>query len=344
MTTVEFSAIGFPGTYSKDACPLVLPEGTTNAGLEIDDRLTKIRKPGIAGRMWDYRQAFNRNLGLVSESGQEKLRNSRVAIVGMGGVGGVHLITLARLGVGKFTIADPDRFELANTNRQYGARTSSFGRSKAEVMAEEALAINPGLDIRVMPEAIDTGNVDRFLDGADLFVDGIDFFAVEARRMLFGKARERGIWGVTAGPIGYGTAWLSFDPRGMSFDTYFDMRDGMDRHDQLIAFAVGLAPSGIHVKYMDLKRVNLDARTGPSLSLACQLCSGVAGAEVVKILTGRGVVKAAPYYGQFDMFTSQLRTGRLRWGNRNPIQRIKRKVLKRLLTPVGSGDPTHENK
>jgi hypothetical protein len=149
--------------------------------------------------------------------------------------------------------------------------------------------------------------------------------------MLFREARQRGIWGVTAGPIGFSTAWLAFDPRGMSFDDYFDLRDGMSRHDQLISFAVGLAPSGIHTRAMDLGRVNLDARKGPSLALACQLCSGVASAEVVKILTGRGTVRAAPHYAQFDMFTGQFRRGRLWWGNKNPWQRIKRRVLKRLL-------------
>src|SRR5215510_5748214 len=92
---------------------------------------------------WSYEEAFKRNRGLITEAEQQKLRNSRVAIAGMGGVGGVHLITLARLGIGKFTIADPDVFEVANFNRQYGATISNLGRNKAEAMAEAALEINP---------------------------------------------------------------------------------------------------------------------------------------------------------------------------------------------------------
>ena len=52
---------------------------------------------------FDYGQAFSRNIGWVTEAEQEKLRNSRVAIGGMGGVGGVHLLTLARLGISRFT-------------------------------------------------------------------------------------------------------------------------------------------------------------------------------------------------------------------------------------------------
>jgi tRNA A37 threonylcarbamoyladenosine dehydratase len=69
--------------------------------------------------VWDYHEAFSRNIGLFTVEEQEKLRRSRVAIAGMGGVGGVHLVTLARTGIGNFTIADPDRFELANMNRQW---------------------------------------------------------------------------------------------------------------------------------------------------------------------------------------------------------------------------------
>src|SRR5688572_3034414 len=83
-----------------------------------------------AASKWTYEDAFKRNRGLITEEEQQKLRNSRVAIAGMGGVGGVHLITLARLGIGKFTIADPDVFDVPNFNRQYGATISNLGRNK----------------------------------------------------------------------------------------------------------------------------------------------------------------------------------------------------------------------
>src|SRR6516225_411029 len=88
-----------------------------------------------------YEEAFARHLGLFSPEEQNRLRGSRVAIAGLGGVGGIHLITLARLGIGAFNIADPDRFELANFNRQYGANLRSLGQRKVQVMAREARAI-----------------------------------------------------------------------------------------------------------------------------------------------------------------------------------------------------------
>lgn len=59
-------------------------------------------------RKFDYDAAFSRNIGWVTEQEQERLKNCRVAIGGLGGVGGVHLLTLARLGIGKFSVADFD--------------------------------------------------------------------------------------------------------------------------------------------------------------------------------------------------------------------------------------------
>jgi molybdopterin/thiamine biosynthesis adenylyltransferase len=286
---------------------------------------------------WSYDDAFARNLGLVSHDEQRRLRDARVAIIGMGGVGGVHLMTLARLGVGRFTIADPDVFETANFNRQYGALLRNLGHRKVEVMAKEVRQINPQLDLQVISEPISADNVGTFLDGATVVLDGVDFFASEARRLVFREARQRGIWAATAGPLGFSAAWLLFDPQGMDFDTYFDLHDGMDVLDRDVAFAIGLAPAGTHWRYFDLTEVERKASRGPSTALACQLCSGIAAVEAAKIILGRTPLRPAPYYAQFDAYRCLLRRGRLRWGNRGPLQRIKRAIMKRRMQQLGYG-------
>jgi len=278
---------------------------------------------------WSYEEAFSRNLGLIAPEEQQRLRHSRAAIVGMGGVGGIHLVTLARLGIGHFTIADPDTFETVNFNRQYGATLRGLGRPKVDVMAEEARSINPELDLRIFREAITEKSAADFLEGADVLVDGIDFFNIEARRLVFREARNRGIWAVTAGPVGFSTPWLVFNPHGMGFDEYFALTDEMDRPDQLIAFAVGLTPRATHLKYLDLRQVDVGDRVGPSASLACHLASGVAAAEVIKILLNRGPIRPVPWYFQFDAHRCVLRKGRLWLGNRHPWQRYKRWRLRR---------------
>jgi molybdopterin/thiamine biosynthesis adenylyltransferase len=276
-----------------------------------------------------YAEAFSRNRGLISVEEQERLRGSRVAIAGLGGVGGVHLMTLARLGIGRFSIADPDQFDVVNSNRQYGANASTVGRSKCIVMAEMLRDVNPHVEVRCYPEGVSDGNLNDFLSGADLFVDGIDFFSFDVRRRLFKAARNAGIPAVTAGPIGFTGALLVFLPDSMPFDRYFDVSDNSPLLDKLVAFAVGLTPRPTHLRYMDLSKVDPATGCGPSAGLACNLCAALVAAEAVKLLLGRGKVRAAPAFLQFDAYRHVLRKGRLWFGNRGPVQRLARWGLRR---------------
>lgn len=286
---------------------------------------------------WSYQTAFNRNLGLITSEEQQRLRNARVAVAGLGGVGGIDLVTLARLGIGKFTIADPDIFEVCNTNRQYGAVQANMGRFKADAMAEVVQQINPEADIRVFREPIDRSNAGAFLEGADVLVDGIEAFEIDVRRMVFRKAAEQGIYALGAGPVGFSTVWVVIDPNGMTFDRYFDLSDEMNATEQFVAYVVGMAPKSLQRGYMDLSYVDVENRSGPSAGLACQLSAGVVAAEVLKILLGRGPLYPAPYYHQFDAYLGRFVRRRLWGGNRHPLQRLKRwwltRYLRRLQTP-----------
>ncbi len=286
----------------------------------------------MTGKKYSYDSAFSRNLGLISSKEQEILRQARVAILGLGGVGGIDLVALARLGIGKFTIADPDYFEMENSNRQYGAMYSNYGKSKAEVMAEVLKEINPEIEVRIFKTPIGSENVDAFLEGANAFVDAVDAFEIDVRRLIFAKAREKGIFAVGAGPVGFSTAWVSFSPQGMSFDKYFDLSDTQNAIEKFAAYITGMAPAATQRSYMDLSHFSFNRRRGPSSSLACHLASGVVAAEVLKSLLGRGGILSAPHYQQFDPFVGKYVRGVLRWGNRGLIQRLKRLYLTRFIS------------
>ena len=276
-----------------------------------------------------YKDAFERNIGILTELEQGVLKNSTVAVVGCGGVGGIHIMNLVRTGIGALHIADMEDFEVANFQRQAGASVDTIGLNKAAVMKGMALAVNPHLKIRVFEEGVTDENMDDFLSGADVLVDGIDFFAFYMRRKVFNKAREKGMYTVTAGPLGFGSALLVFSPDGMGFDEYFDIKDEMAYEDKLIAFAVGLAPASLHMGYLDLNKVDLSSGKGPALVSSCNICSGLAVTETIKILLGKENVKCAPSYFQFDPFLQKYKKGYLIGANKNPIQLIKRWYLGR---------------
>lgn len=280
---------------------------------------------------FDYDLAFSRNLGLVQPDEQQKLRKSRVAIAGLGGVGGVHLTTLARMGIGRFHLADFDHFEIHNFNRQAGATCSTLGEPKVDIMARMAHDINPDAEIHCFNKGVQPDNIDSFLECVNVVVDGLDYFAVEARELLYRETYRRNIPVVAAGPIGCSAALLVFMPGGMTWHDYFGMDLARDILDKYVLFLIGTAPAATQMSYMDRSRVNLAEKRGPSLALAVQLCAGVVAAETMKILLGRGTVLAAPYYQQFDAYKCKLVIGKLRWGNRGPVQRLKLAVFRKLL-------------
>jgi molybdopterin/thiamine biosynthesis adenylyltransferase len=291
-------------------------------------RQDRIRSPQKA---FQYGAAFSRNLGLVQPDEQRKLQSSTVAIAGLGGVGGVHLTTLARMGIGHFRLADFDCFEIENMNRQVGACVSTLGRRKTDVMAEILSDINPDADVTLYSDGVQPANVGAFLDGADVAVDALDYFAVDARTIFYRAAYARGVPVVAAGPIGCSVALLVFLPGGMQWHEYFAMdlaKTDVDRH---VLFLIGTAPKGTQMSYLDRRYVDLAAQRGPSLALAVQLCAGVVAAEAMKLLLGRGRVLAAPFYQQLDPYTQQYVIGKLRWGNRGLVQRWKYRRIRKML-------------
>ena len=298
---------------------------------------------------FDYSAAFIRNTGWVTQSEQAALRRKRIAIAGLGGVGGSHLLTLTRLGIGAFTLADFDSFEIANFNRQAGAGVSTLGSKKTDVLVERALDINPELDLKIFPQGVDRENVDDFLAGADLYLDGLDFFAVQARRLTFDACMRSGIPSVTAAPLGMGVALLNFMPGKMTFEEYFQL-DGHSEEEQLLRFLLGLSPAMLQGRYLvDPSAVRLAEHRGPSTPMACELCAGVAGTEALKILLGRGEVVAAPRGLHFDAYRNRLvRTWRP-GGNRHPVQRLGLLLARRRFgnqtirhAPPGTGTRTYE--
>jgi adenylyltransferase/sulfurtransferase len=112
----------------------------------------------------------------VGEPGQEKLKQAKVLVVGTGGLGSPAAFYLAAAGVGRLGIADSDRVDLSNLQRQILHSTSDIGRPKVESAAEKLARLNPGCDVVGHAERVGAENAARLIEEYDIVVDGTDNF------------------------------------------------------------------------------------------------------------------------------------------------------------------------
>jgi sulfur-carrier protein adenylyltransferase/sulfurtransferase len=282
-----------------------------------------------------YREAFSRNIGLLTQSEQSRLCTSRVAIAGLGGAGGLYATTFARLGFGNFHIADLDVFEIVNMNRQQAASVDVLGQPKVNVVKRLINSINPGAKVSVFENGINAENIEDFLKEVDVVLDGVDFFNIEARRLLFSRARAKNIFAITAGPIGFGSSMIIFDPKGMSFDDYFDMNDSLTENEKLVRFGLGLTPTLMQRKYFKPEAVKWKEKKAPSLVTGTLLCANLVSTEALRIVFGEEV-RSAPLSVHFDPYLRKYKKVWIPFGNKNPIQRLKRNIMTMLLKSRGS--------
>ncbi len=128
---------------------------------------------------------------LLGGDAMEKLKNSHVAIFGLGGVGSWCAEALCRSGVGKLTLVDEDTVGVSNINRQLIALNSTVGRSKAEVMADRLRDINPEVELYPIIGRYEAADRERFFADYDYVVDAIDLVACKVDLIM--SCRERNI-------------------------------------------------------------------------------------------------------------------------------------------------------
>lgn len=125
--------------------------------------------------MNDKNQTFARFSMMIGEDGIEKLRNSRVIVFGVGGVGSYTVEALARSGVGQITMVDFDEISESNINRQLHSLRSTIGKSKIDVMKDRILDINPDCKVELVKRLV-YDDIDEVLGNNkyDFVVDAID--------------------------------------------------------------------------------------------------------------------------------------------------------------------------
>ena len=134
---------------------------------------------------------FYRTELLVGQKGSQKLAQTSVAVIGLGGVGSYSAEALARSGIGKFILIDFDVIEPSNINRQILALQSTIGKPKVEIMQQRIRDINPKAEVIIYQEVLDGNNQERLLEGAEYCVDAIDSLSSKISLLEFLLKNER---------------------------------------------------------------------------------------------------------------------------------------------------------
>ena len=150
----------------------------------------------------EEKRYFSRQIVLPNfgESGQEKLKQSKILIVGIGGLGTFSSLLLAEMGVGYLRIVDRDLIEKTNLHRTPLYTKEDLNQAKVEVAARHLKRLNPSMVVDTHACHINSGNIAELLEGIDLVIDGLDNF--ETRRVINRECVKKGVPFVFCGVSG----------------------------------------------------------------------------------------------------------------------------------------------
>ena len=193
-----------------------IPRGDGNIDISIPETAHRwaLLNRGTGGALipFDPDEYYRRQIALkeLGREGQERLRRSRVAVVGLGGLGSPAAIYLALAGIGHLRLIDQDTVELHNLHRQILYTIDDLRYPKAEVAARRIKRMNPDVVAEPIPENLGRENVDRILEGVDCVVDGLD--NMRTRYIVNEACVRKGIPYVYAAVIGFEGCLSVFRP------------------------------------------------------------------------------------------------------------------------------------
>jgi tRNA threonylcarbamoyladenosine dehydratase len=262
-------------------------------------------------------ERFQRTQGILSPQAIQDLSEVHILIAGVGGAGGQVAIDLARLGVGKLTLADFDVYVRHNMNRQIGCFESTLGQRKIDVVARICTDINPEIAIRKVPEGITAGNCSGLVRGgpfpAPHFVlEVIDGASVSAKVWLHDACREQGITVLSGIMLGFGASLVTFPPEAPAYGDLFVAPDGR----------IDLARLVPRVGSYVIREIAEECFAGRGHAPTCVVGATTAAAMMVTemmrgILLGKQSMVSWPDYLYVDLFDHVYQ--RARFGAAEPL-------------------------
>jgi molybdopterin/thiamine biosynthesis adenylyltransferase len=258
-----------------------------------------------------YKSIFSRNIGFFTESEQEKLQSSTVAIAGVGGIGGLLAERLIRLGIGHLKIVDPGTFEHSNLNRQFGSSMLNLGQNKAEAVFMHIKGINTQAEIQYSNTGTRTqSDATLFVNDCDLVIDAMDFGLFKVAVYLQRAVRQKGIYYIFASALGFGALAVIFDPNGLTLEEYNKLPPDIDLENAeepevLLERIFPIIPSYAMLSSVEAAKVVQEIIAGeksaPTNSIGVGLASILAANETVNAILGKREVASAPRYTYIDL-------------------------------------------
>lgn len=255
-----------------------------------------------------YEEFITRNTGIIKD--QDCLKDATVSIAGCGAGGGEVAITLARMGIGRLILSDPEEFEPSNLNRQL-ATCPTIGRNKAEAVGAMVKEISPFCEVEVVPGGIDENNVERFMSGADIVLEEIEYREPKAIVLTHRTARKLKIPVLTGVPVAWSGLLFYFEPDGMTFEEYIGLspETPIEEFDDYVYPLHAYCPElPLYMGQELLRDIFSRKVVAPSVAPACKLAAGLLGAFVYFFLSGeKSIIPIPHYYSTEDMFLIEPR-------------------------------------
>ena len=231
-----------------------------------------------------YWEIASRQMSIVTRSEQERFKDSKITVIGCGGIGGETIEMLARLGVGELTLVDEDSFDLSNLNRQTLASITDLNLDKSSVASEKVRLINPYVKVNNFNEHVNQSNIEEIIGDSDIVIDALD--NVLTRVIVSRTAKEKKIpyiHGAIHGTLGQITVFLP------------DSKETYEKMFNLPSIDKELTEKVID----DLK--NVTSGVPPVIGPTPNLIGCLEAFEAYKLITGIGKVTAAPKILTFDL-------------------------------------------
>lgn len=261
---------------------------------------------------------YARNYGFWNRQEQAALGEAKVALGGAGGDGFQLGLKLAMMGVRRFSLADPEVFEVENANRVLGATSEHLGRNKAEVLAEMIHSLPGDREVEVFTDGVTTENIGDFMNDADLLIDETELTYPHIGTALAREARRKSIPNLFVMNIGFAAVATAFDPTSTyTYERMMGIPNGAPL-DEVAKMSIDFSRCLPYIpEYGDLDTL-LAVQNGaslPSISQGVDVASALGSTEAFLHLT-RGVANKrkkptfAPKFRYMDAYNGKSGTVR----------------------------------